>query len=155
MGDESDRTEAGAVNTVMNLHALDATMKDVYPLPGTRMKQWVVDMRREDAWERETCPVLDVPQHSEDCDDAEAASGELRDCASVGRTSWLDIHGRECRFCEGFAFGALGRPEMVAWFAAKKARPPICADRDQLSDEIAPDMGEMSNPMLAFLRGSR
>lgn len=143
------------MSPVMNLHAFDATMKDVYPLPGSRIKQWVVDMRREDEWERETCPRLEVPQHYGDCDDTEAASGDVSDCASVGPTSWLDIHGRECRFCDGFSQGSLGLPEMVAWFAAKRARPPICADRNQLSDEIAPDMGKMESPLLALLRGRK
>lgn len=140
----------------MDLHSFDATMKDAYPLPGTRIKQWVVDMRREDEWARETCPRLDVPHHYDECDDIEAASGDLRVCASVGSTSWQDIHMRDCRFCDGFAHGALGRPEMVAWFAAKAARPPICKDRDQLSDEIAEDIASLrDNPMFSFLKGRK
>lgn len=137
----------------MNLHAFDAMMKDVYPLPGARIKQWVVDMGREQDWERETCPRLDVPDHYDECDDIEATSGDLRKCASVGVTSWQDIHGRDCRFCDGFSQAAQLLPEMIAWFAAKAARSPICADREQLSDEIAPDIASLAgNPLFSFLR---
>jgi hypothetical protein len=135
--------------TVVNY---DSLFKDCYPQPGERIKQWVVDMRREDAWARETCPRFDVPHHGEDLDDSEAAAGEFRECASVGLTSWLDIHHRECRFCDGMAQGLLALPEMVAWFAAMKARPPICADRDVLSDEIAEDISLRDNPLFSFIR---
>lgn len=141
------------MSPVMNLTSFDDTMKDMYPLPGSRLKQWVVDVRREDVWASETCPVLDVPEHYEDWDDTEAVSGELRVCASSGRTSWQDIRGRECQFCDGFAQGALKVPEMVAWFAEKAARPSICADHNQLSDEVAPELASMrDHPLFKLVR---
>lgn len=136
------------MTTKMNLTAFDRTMKDVYPLPGTRIKLWVVEMRREEAWADETCPRLDVPNHYDDSEE-HAAPGELTYCAGSGSTAWRDLGQRECRFCEGFYHGAASRPEVVAWLAAKAARPPITEDRDALSDEIAEDLSLREHPFLA------
>ena len=139
-----------------DLHSFDTTMKDVYPLPGTRIKQWVVDMRREDEWERETCPRLAVPNHYDECDDIEAASGALRVCTGSGSTQWRALALRDCRFCEGYYHGASRLPEVVAWLAAKAARPPVCADRSKLSDEIAEDIASLrDNPMFSFIKGRK
>lgn len=139
--------------SLADVTSLDATMRDVYPLPGERIKQWVVDMRREHEWERATCPRLEVPHHLNSNDET---CYELEECASVGLTSWNDIHGSDCRFCDGFAQGALGRPEMVAWFAEKAARPPGCSDRSQLSDEVQPDLAPLGDsPLFKFITRSK
>jgi hypothetical protein len=142
---------------VATVSSFDTVLRDRYPLPGERIKQYVVDERRIDAWERETCPKLPVPPHYEDPDDTEAASGDVVGCPSVGETRWRDIQGCDssCRFCEGFAFAARSLPVMVDWFAARDrylAEYPICADREQRSDEISPEVDLRSNPVLAMLR---
>lgn len=43
----------------------DSLFKDIYPRPGERIKQWVVDVRREDAWARETCPRFTMDPHND------------------------------------------------------------------------------------------
>ncbi len=143
---------------ILTIDSHAAMLKDYYPQPGERIKQYVVDERRVHAWERETCPMLNVPLHYEDVDDTEATSGHVVECPSVGETSWLTIQARatSCRFCEGFMFAASGLPAVVDWFAERAsyvAEHPICADRSQLSDEIAPDLGAMGDhPLLRMLK---
>lgn len=143
------------MSSPMDLTSFDATMRDMYAAPGTRLKQWVVDMRREDEWERETCPKLAVPHHYDECDDIEAASGELYPCANVGPTSWRTLCLTDCRFCDGFAQAAQCLPEMLAWFAAKAERPPVCADHDLLSDEVQEDVSLRDHPLFSFLKVKR
>jgi hypothetical protein len=141
--------------------SFDRTMKDMYPAPGERIKQWVIDEQRTHAWERETCPKLLVPFHYEDQDDSDAESGTIVACPSVGTTSLLDIHARGgdgCRFCDGFAQAAQQLPTVREWFVARaryKVEHPICSDREKLSDEIAPDISLAENPIFALLKRSR
>jgi len=70
-----------------NIVSVDALYRDLYPAAGTRIKQWVVEMQREFAWERETCPRVDVPVHNDNC------GGE---CRNVGTTQWMNLDQDSC-----------------------------------------------------------
>lgn len=113
----------------MTLVSFDATMKDFYPLPGERIKQYVVDMRREDTWCDETAPVIHVESHGNN-------DGDL--CARIGKTQWHILqrsHG--CDRCSDIADAERESASVKEWLAEKAKRPPICADRTKLSDEVA------------------
>lgn len=133
------------VDATMKRRFVDAVFRDYYPLPGTRIKQYVVDERRDTAWERETCPRLCIGKHSDN-------TGVT--CSNIGCCSWLDAsHASECDECNDIAERERDRSDIVAWRAERGARPKPCADRDQLSDEIAPDFPVMrDHPLLAAMR---
>lgn len=126
------------------LASVDAAYRDMYPRAGDRIKQWVIDRRREDAWEGETCPRFAIAEH----DDTGMP------CSNGGRAStWmtLNYHG-SCSTCGVLATANRDTPEMVAWFAERAARPPITADRSALSDEIAPDLSLRDHPLFKVMR---
>jgi len=127
--------------------SFDAVFKDRYPMPGQRIKQYVVDEAREDAWERETCPRVVVPEHLDD---------DRTLCRNVGWPQWISIPGVDCRICMALHMRAHRTDDTVRdWIAQRAARPPICSDREKLSDEIAPDISLAENPIFAFLKRSR
>lgn len=131
----------------MNLGDFDAAMKDRYPLPGTRIKQYVVDERKDMAWERATCPRVPVAAH----DDNTGAQ-----CREAGDVLWRDLsHHDCCGICNDLAEANAGRADVAAWLAERESRPKPCADRSQLSEEIAPDFTLRDSPMLKFIRGQR
>ncbi len=115
------------------------TLKDYYPLPGTRLKQYVVDTHRENDWERETCPRVDVASHDDNT--------ELP-CRNSGNVQWSYLAHDCCGFCCELHDETAERPDIAAWRAEKAARPPIESDRSRLSDEIAPDLSSRSHPLL-------
>lgn len=145
--------------------SMNALMKDMYPLPGTLIKQWVVDRRKERAWTEATCPRVEVPPHGDNC----APDGDSYDldaeygppigghipCRNVGSAIWADLDHDSCYICGDLHAATRDRPDIAAWRAAQAARPPCCTDRSQLSDEIAPDLSQCESPMLAFLRRPR
>jgi hypothetical protein len=117
----------------------DALLKDLYPLPGTRLKQWAVDSRREAAWERETCPRFDVPVHEDNCG---------RQCRNFGPTPWTFLDHDSCYVCCDM-YEDKGQYEPVTtWLGHRANRPPIEADRDKLSDEVEADWPSMKNSLL-------
>ena len=105
----------------------DSMMKDLYPLPGTRLKQWVVDARREAVWVRETCPLVLVPAHDDNCGDR---------CRNVGVTAWAHLNHDSCHECNDLQEGVSREPEIVAWCADLAARPKSTSDLELLSDEV-------------------
>lgn len=121
-----------------------ATFKDLYPEAGTRIKRWVIELRAEYAWERETCPRIESPPHGDNTD---------IDCRNVPSASWLDLDRHDCCYdCNDFATRLADRPDIAAWRALKEARPPITSDREALSDEIAPHLEMRDHPAFAMTR---
>lgn len=123
------------------------TMKDFFPQPGERIKQYVVDMRREDRWERETCPRIQVPVH-EDNTGVECSN-------SNSSVPWIDLDHHCCYVCGDLSESTRELVEARGWFAAKAARPPICDDLDKLSDQIAPDLAMRAHTLLAMIPRDR
>lgn len=144
-----------------------AALRDIYPTPGTRIKQWVVDENRESDWVRATCPVVDVPLHTDNCvgdgleseRDAEYGPpmGTYEDrrlyCRNYGVTLWTYLNHDSCYTCGDLHEATADRPDIAAWRVLRDARPPITTDRSLLSDEIAPELHMAENPIYAFTRG--
>jgi hypothetical protein len=109
--------------------SLSALFKDLYPGGGNRIKQWVVESRRERAWENETCPRVATEPHLDNTG---------LDCReSVGPALWFHLDGHDCcHTCNDLAEEARTRQDIAAWLALKAERPPIISDRTALSDEI-------------------
>lgn len=104
-------------------------VRDLFALPGTRLKQWVVDVRRERAWEHRTCPRVLTSVHNDNTG--------LK-CRNSGEVSWADLDSHDCcHECNDLAGMTVDRADVAAWLALKVERPLICADREQLSDEVA------------------
>lgn len=120
-----------------------AMMKDLYPLPGTRIKQWVVDQRREAAWAAETCPRVGVPRHDDNtgCE-----------CRNFGPNLWAWLAHDCCSFCDDLYEYMAGRPDIAAWLVEKAARPAPTSDRSLLSDEIEPDYSLKLNPLFNLVK---
>lgn len=129
----------------MNIVSMDGLLKDLYPQPGSRIKQWVVEDRAVRAWERDTCPRYAVPAH--DCDDGVQ-------CPSSGCTQFIDILHAECDSCSELADKLRAAPEVAAWWAEYRTRhDSITADHSLLSDEIAPPLANMrENPFFAAVK---
>jgi hypothetical protein len=129
----------------MTLENMDAALKDRYPLPGARIKQYVLDERREAEWERSTCPLVSVPAHLDNT--AMACGG--RD------VRWIDLyHAHCCDVCGEAGERAAMRPDIVAWRAERDSRPKPCEDRELLSDEIEPEMPSLrDHPFFAMIAG--
>lgn len=129
---------------ISTLTSVTAVMKDLYPRAGDRIKQWVVDDRRENAWERATCPRVKVPAH---LDNTEV------ECRNSGTAAlWIDLNHDCCYTCGDRYEEASTRDDVEAWIEVRGERPPICADRTLLSDEIAPDPSMGNHPLLAMLK---
>lgn len=138
----SDTDDTHRMETLVSM---DAALKDRYPLPGTRIKQYVVDERRDAAWERDTCPKVSVPTH---VDNTGASCGG-------DESLWIHLfHDDCCDVCSDAAEQVASRPDIMAWRAERDARPKPCADRDLLSNEIERDAPSMQDhPFFAFIRG--
>lgn len=117
--------------------SVSVIMKDMFPLPGTRIKQWVVDARRERAWASETCPRFDVTEHRDNTD---------APCRNVPRAAWLDLVQHDCCHECGERGELLERLHRRQWLAEKAKRPPIEQDHDKLSDEVQPDYPPLRVP---------
>lgn len=131
------------------LASWDAVLKDLYVPPGTVLKQWVMDMRRESAWERETCPRVATTAH-EDNTGCECRNSNDDDA------SWRHLDHDCCDVCEALHDATASRPDVVAWLAEKAARPPIERDHSKLSGEVEPEWTiNREHPMLAMLPRSK
>ena len=105
-------------------------MKDFYPLPGERIKQYVVDTRRRDMWIRETCPRFDVIQHYDNT---------CTPCRNSHSALWYDLEHHDCcGICESFADLYRVSPATQIWLQELAKQPPIETDKTKLSDEVAP-----------------
>lgn len=135
----------------LTLISFDATLRDRYPAPGERIKQYVVDERREDAWADATCPTVSVIPHQ-----TKNFDGEDVDCV-CGDVQWHRLD-NGCQVCVAVQAATRDIDRVRRWLAEMAARPPICADRDKLSDEVAPEWHFDGHPLLAKLarrRGKR
>lgn len=127
----------------MMLKRIDQTLKDFYPLHGTRIKQYVVDTHREYAWERETAPRFTVDPHEDNCGSS---------CRNVGNVPWTYLDHDSCGTCNDLHALAEKEPAVIAWLAEKAKRPPIESDEAKLSDEIAEDVALRPGPWAAMVR---
>lgn len=126
-----------------NLASFDQTLRDFFPKPGERIKQYVVDMRRESAWERETCPRFLIGAHQDNTDAV---------CRNAGDVAWTDLAHDCCDTCCTEHEHHGHEPQVVAWLEQKAARSPVCADKSQLSDEVAPELPSFRlSPVFATL----
>jgi hypothetical protein len=124
----------------MDLITVAEMMRDYFAPPGTRLKQYVVDKRREHAWELETCPKVTMAEH----DDNTGLS-----CRNTYvPVPWTYLDHDCCDVCGDEHEKLRSRDDVQAWLAEKEKRPPICADRSKLSDEIQPDYAATPHPLL-------
>lgn len=130
----------------MNVTSLRETMRDFYPRAGERLKQYVVDMRRENAWESATCPRVDLAGHEDN-------TGAR--CRNEGPTLWTHLDHDCCETCGRRHIFERSRSDITAWIVLRDARPPIEADHANLSDEIEPDRSLEPHPMLAMFAKGR
>jgi hypothetical protein len=135
----------------LTVASMNSILRDHYPLPGARLKQYVVEERREQEWARQTCPCVIVSEHLDD---------EGAPCSKAGLVQWTTLHDCACQACNDIAdeaaHPALGDPRVLRWLAERAARPPITADREALSDEIAPDWsGLAENPFVLAIRSRK
>lgn len=128
------------------LTTFDSLLKDMYPLPGTLLKQWVVDQRREAAWERETCPRLTPAEH----DDNTGIACRNSMCS----VPWTHLAHDCCYFCNDLGARYEQTPEVQAWLAEKAKRPPIEQDLTKFSNEIERTVS-VPNPWFAMLPKER
>ncbi len=130
----------------LTLASLDSTMRDMYPLPGARIKQWVVEHRAVMDWERQTEPTILVPSHRDNTD---------FECNNVGRVTWSNLHHCECDTCDALLEAAERTPECTEWLAERAKRlAAVEPDHSKLSDQIQPQPEPLSirkHPLLAML----
>ncbi len=117
--------------------------KDMYPAPGERLKQWVVDTRREDDREAETCPKVGIGEHDDN-------TGTT--CRNEGSVRWTWLNHDCCYVCGDLHEQTRETEAVQAWLAEKAKGPPIESDHAKLSDEVQEDYGERSHP---FMKGPR
>lgn len=127
--------------TVVTVSSFSAALKDYYPAPGTRIKQYVVDTYRENKWERETCPRFTMPAHDDNTD------APCRN--AIEAVPWTYLDHDCCYFCGDHHEQLRALPEVQAWLAERAKRPPIESDRSKFSDEIAPELSFAAHPLLA------
>ncbi len=133
--------------TVMTLSTFDADMKDIYAVPGTRLKQWVVALRDDQEWEREACPSIDdVREHLNDSGSA---------CSNHGRVQWRILDDHECQVCRDVSERFASRPDVEAFLreCAARGAKRSAIDRSLVSDEVQPDLSLRDSPLFSFLRG--
>jgi hypothetical protein len=116
--------------TKVDVTSLDAILRDMYPTPGERLKQWVVDSRREAKWEGETCPQFDVPEHYDNTGAPCRNGGE--------RVPWTHLSHDCCSDCCDMHDNHSELPSVQSWLAEKAERPPVEPDRSKLSDQLEP-----------------
>jgi hypothetical protein len=126
------------------------TLKDYYPLPGTRIKQYVLDTYRENEWERDTCPKVEMIEHDDN------TGMPCRYSATSAQWRYVLDHDC-CEVCNAVGVALANEPRIKAWLDEKAKRPPICADRELLSDRIAPEWASVTaeNPLLKMMKKVR
>lgn len=143
-------TRAGSDDKTATITSVSAHFKDLYALPGTILKQWVVDFRREQDWEDATCPRVEFDTH-EHIDDYDG-----RPFPFDGPRKFLILDDEDCDACAALYRKALERDDVKAWLVERAARPPICQDLNKLSDQVAPEWPAMGDhPFLAMLPKGR
>lgn len=126
---------------------ISQTFKDMYPPSGGLIKQWVVDLRREHEWERETCPAITVATHEDNTGLTCRNSTE-----PTGTTLYCFLHHDCCEVCDDLADSLAERADIAAWLAEKAKRPPIEQDRTKYSNEVEPHRELAPHPALGMLK---
>jgi hypothetical protein len=127
----------------VTLTSMNDIFKDMYPQAGTRIKQWVVDQRKEREWVVATCPTVRMSEHEDNTG---------MSCRNVGRPIWDDLAHDCCIVCNVAMDATSGRADVVAWHTERAKRLPACTDRSVLSDEIAPDVSLREHPVFKVMR---
>ena len=126
-----------------DIEAFDRAIRDRYPMPGEKLKQYVVDERREAEWECETCPRFTPAEHEDN------TGTECRN--SMSSVPWTHLAHDCCYFCNDLGERYEQTPEVQAWLAEKAKRPPIETDETKFSNEVAGDWTTGKHPFLAML----
>lgn len=136
--------------STMNVVAFDSYMRDMYAPPGTQLKQWVVDVRRISAWERETCPLVLTEPHNDNTG---------AQCRNSGSAQWYHLEHDCCSECDDLHEVTRTRADVVAWLAAReryRSEHPVCDDHDKLSDEVEPEWPILRNhPFIKAINASK
>lgn len=127
----------------ITVSAAGDTLRDFYPLPGTRIKQWVVEARRELTWELETCPRVTIDPH----DDNTGVP-----CRNHGYVPWTHLDHDCCDVCCALHDSKKVGADVVSWLSERAQRPAITADREALSDQIEPRRPMPVHPLVARMR---
>lgn len=135
-----------------DLTSFDAAMRDLYPSPGTRVKQWVVDEYKLSAWVRATCPLVKVWPHRDNTGSWCRHGGPSDSDGDM--SAWLHLSHHDCCYwCGNLAEATESRPDIAKWRAEYTERKlMVCIDRDKLSDEIAEDMSLFAHPLLEMMK---
>lgn len=112
-----------------NVVDLTQVLKDMYPLPGTRIKQWVVDDREHRDWEEQTCPRFPVAAHEDNTG--------VR-CSNLGSVLWVDLDHHCCYTCGDMYVRLKNMLEVLNWLVDLRKRPKPCEDMNKLSDQVEP-----------------
>jgi len=129
----------------MTLESFDTAIKDRYPRPGDRIKQYVLDERREAAWANETAPCVYVPEHEDN-------TGVT--CGESGPTPWHHLEMAHCcSICGALAESHRHTQPVDVWIFERSLRPKPCDDKTKLSDDVAPPLSSMTtdHPLVAML----
>lgn len=110
--------------------SFDALLRDLHPLPGQRVRQWVVDTRKREEWKRATAPRIHVSDHMDNTG---------IECRNGGSVPVYALEHDCCGHCNDVYAVAAGNPEVAEWLAELAKRPPVCEDRTKYSDEIEPN----------------
>lgn len=123
------------------LTSFNAILKDYYPLPGSRIKQYIVDSRRRSEWEHRTCPTALIDAHRDNTD---------VECRNSGSARWFEFSNHDCcDTCNDYAEELKRLPAVQEWLEERAKLPPVCSDQSLFSDEIEP---ERLSPVTAFAR---
>lgn len=116
----------------MDLTSVSALLKDLYVQPGDRLKQWVVDSRRESEWESRTCPLVAVEVHDDN------TGSQCRNTYATAM-QWRRLTHDCCHTCNKLQDANEQRPDIAEWLIEKSKRPPIEKDHSKYSDEVQAD----------------
>lgn len=114
----------------MTVNGADRYWRDLHPRPGERIKQYVVDLRKEREWALGTCPRIEVAEHADN-------SGAT--CRNVGSARWIDLDVDGCSTCSNLCNSQRYRSDIAVWRVQADERFGETSDRTALSDEVAGD----------------
>ena len=126
----------------VTMRSFDQTLRDMFPRPGERIKQYVVDLRARDEWEDKTCPRFQVDAHDDNTG---------TECRNRDDTQWRHLAHDCCSVCDELHEKHSRSAQVIAWHATQTDLPPIEADRTKLSDQVQEDRSRAEHPVLAML----
>lgn len=124
-----------------SITTVHSVMRDLYPSPGERIKQWVIAARALDAWASETCPRMVAKPHLDN-------TGV--DCCNLGSVAWMDVvWNHACHICEDAGQEIALRPDVVAWLAEWVRRNDAMVAIDKT---LLPDLSLGDNLLLNLIK---